>query len=155
MKKVIFVIALILVLCSSIVIADRGRSWYNLERCENTCARGGGLTVLFHDCDNSDDLVCKCTNGQATWTVWDKQNVCTCFIATAAYGTQTEPELDILRTWRDTKLNPTIIGSAVVKTYYAVSPPIANFIKDKEYLKSAVRTILDPWIEHLKKQQEK
>jgi hypothetical protein len=67
-----------------------------------------------------------------------------CFIATAAYGTPMEKEVQILRTFRDEYLLTNHLGQAFVNLYYSVSPPIAKFITDHPALKPIVRTGLLP-----------
>ncbi len=68
-----------------------------------------------------------------------------CFIATAAYGTDTAKELDILREFRDEVLLPDSMGAKLVSFYYRTSPPIANFISQHEVLRTAVRVgFVDP-----------
>jgi len=68
-----------------------------------------------------------------------------CFIATAAYGTDTAKELDILREFRDTVLLPNSLGARLVSFYYKASPPVANFISQHEVLRTVVRMgFVDP-----------
>ena len=62
-----------------------------------------------------------------------------CFIATAAYGTDTAEQLDILREFRDAVLLPNSLGAEFVSLYYKTSPPLANFISQHEILRTAVR----------------
>ena len=62
-----------------------------------------------------------------------------CFIATAAYGTDTASELDILREYRDEVLLPNSLGTKFVSFYYKTSPPIANFISQHEVLRTVVK----------------
>ncbi|MGQ9546120.1 MAG: CFI-box-CTERM domain-containing protein [Dehalococcoidia bacterium] len=70
---------------------------------------------------------------------------CGCFIATAAYGTNTASEIDILREFRDKILLPNSLGAKLVSSYYMVSPPIASFISRHEALRRAVRAgFVDP-----------
>jgi alpha-tubulin suppressor-like RCC1 family protein len=70
---------------------------------------------------------------------------CGCFIATAAYGTDTAREIDILREFRDTVLLPNSLGAKLVSFYYKTSPPIADFISQHEVLRTAVRVgFVDP-----------
>ncbi len=57
-----------------------------------------------------------------------------CFIATAAYGTPFAKEINILRYWRDTFLLKHFIGILFVKTYYKISPPIADFISKRKLI---------------------
>lgn len=74
-----------------------------------------------------------------------------CFIATAAYGTYQEPEVQVLRNFRDETLLKSKLGREFVDGYYEVSPPIADFIRDHDSLRAVVRAGLDPIIYGLKK----
>lgn len=68
-----------------------------------------------------------------------------CFIATAAYGTETASQLNILRDFRDQVLLKNALGSLFVEAYYRVSPPIADFIAENDFLRAIVREVLvDP-----------
>jgi len=72
-----------------------------------------------------------------------------CFIATAAYGTPTAEQIDVLREFRDVVLLKSTTGSRFVVLYYRLSPPIANFIARSDLLRTLVRELLvDPivWI---------
>ena len=73
-----------------------------------------------------------------------------CFIATAAYGTNTAKELDILREFRDEVLLLNSLGAKFVSLYYKISPPIANFISQHEVLRTVVRVgFVDPIVKIL------
>mgnify|MGYP001126839423 CR=1 FL=1 len=68
-----------------------------------------------------------------------------CFVATAAYGSDTAKELDILREFRDTVLLPNSLGAKFISLYYKTSPPIADFVSRHEVLRTAVRVgFVDP-----------
>ena len=72
-----------------------------------------------------------------------------CFIATAAYGTPTAEQIDVLREFRDVVLLESTVGSQFVALYYQLSPPIADFISGSSFLRTLVRELLvDPivWI---------
>ncbi|MEE9564864.1 MAG: Ig-like domain-containing protein [Candidatus Hydrothermarchaeaceae archaeon] len=69
-----------------------------------------------------------------------------CFIATACYGTPMAEEVRILSTFRDQYLLTNPAGRAFIKLYYRYSPAIADFIRDKEHIKIAVRAGLKPFI---------
>jgi hypothetical protein len=72
-----------------------------------------------------------------------------CFIATAAYGTPTAEQLDVLREFRDGVLLESAAGSQFVALYYRLSPPIADFISGNSFLRTLVRELLvDPvvWV---------
>jgi|GEM_PF-372263 len=65
-----------------------------------------------------------------------------CAIATAAYGTDTADELDVLRDFRDSALLPNSLGAWFVGLYYRTSPPVAGYISRYEALRTAVRVSL-------------
>jgi len=72
-----------------------------------------------------------------------------CFIATAAYGTPTAKQIDVLREFRDVVLLKSTVGSQFVALYYQFSPPVADFIAGNELLRTLVRELLvDPivWV---------
>jgi len=62
-----------------------------------------------------------------------------CFIATAAYGTDTAREIDVLREFRDEVLLPNSLGVRFVSFYYKNSPPMADFIARHDVLRAIVR----------------
>lgn len=67
-----------------------------------------------------------------------------CFIATAAYGSYFMPKVKVLRTFRDEHLLTNVAGQYFVKQYYQYSPPIANYISEREWVKTGVRGVLTP-----------
>ena len=68
-----------------------------------------------------------------------------CFIATAAYGTDTAEEINILREFRDVVLLPSGAGAEFVSLYYQIGPPIAGVIWQHDFLRTAVRVgFIDP-----------
>lgn len=74
-----------------------------------------------------------------------------CFIATAAYGTDTAKELDVLREFMSTVLLPNSLGAKFVSFYYRISPPIASFISQHEVVRTVVRVgFVDPIVRILK-----
>lgn len=67
-----------------------------------------------------------------------------CFIATAAYGTALDPRLVRLRDFRDRYLMTNRPGRAMIRFYYRYSPPLAEFIADRDGLRAVVRGLLTP-----------
>jgi hypothetical protein len=67
-----------------------------------------------------------------------------CFIATAAYGSPMASEVIVLSQFRDRVLLRSKLGTAVVRLYYAVSPPLASCIDRKKPLKAVIRLLLLP-----------
>ena len=79
-----------------------------------------------------------------TWTVTSP-----CFIATAAYGTPLHEDINVLRDFRDEYLMPNPAGRAFVKTYYTLSPPVADAIRANEGLMVLVREVLVKPLVHI------
>ncbi len=69
-----------------------------------------------------------------------------CFIATAVYGSNLEPEVLLLRRFRNHYLLTNQIGREAVALYYNLSPPAADYIRRHEWLKPVVRLSLLPFI---------
>lgn len=64
---------------------------------------------------------------------------CPCFIATACYGSAFAPEVNALRRFRDRYLMTWFGGRAFVRGYYALSPPIADWLRRHPRARRLVR----------------
>jgi very-short-patch-repair endonuclease len=69
-----------------------------------------------------------------------------CFIATAAYGTPMAQEINTLRRFRDSIMEPNVILKHFATLYYKTSPPVAKVIARSKNMKAFVRLSLKPII---------
>ena len=69
-----------------------------------------------------------------------------CFIATACYGSAMSEEVVKLSRFRDRYLRPINNGKIFIAFYEKFSPNIANYIREKEYMKEVIRIMLQPLI---------
>jgi len=67
-----------------------------------------------------------------------------CFIATAAWGSSLQPEVSVLRRFRDSVLATSAAGRGFIGLYYRWSPAAAEFIERSDLLRGAVRFLLVP-----------
>ena len=76
-----------------------------------------------------------------------------CLIATAAYGSELSPQVQLLREIRDNQLLNTEAGSAFMGTfndvYYSFSPTIADMERESPMFKEAVKLGLTPMLSSL------
>jgi len=73
-----------------------------------------------------------------------------CFIATAAFGSYLDPNVQILRNFRDDYLLTNALGRAFVEFYYKASPPIADYIRRHENMRTITRWALTPVVYGIK-----
>ncbi len=69
-----------------------------------------------------------------------------CFIATAAYGSILEPQVVLLRQFRDSFLLTNSTGQKFVELYYTYSPALADLVRQSELLRGIVRVALLPLV---------
>ena len=76
-----------------------------------------------------------------------------CLIATATYGSELAPQVQMLREIRDNQLMNTESGSAFMTTfnelYYSFSPTIADMERENPYFKEAVKLAITPMLSTL------
>ena len=73
-----------------------------------------------------------------------------CFIATASYGNYFEPNVKVLRDFRDAYLLNNELGRIFVDFYYKYSPAIASQIAHSKVAKGFVRAMLTPVVYGIK-----
>lgn len=75
-----------------------------------------------------------------------------CFIATAVYGSYSAPEVMLLRKFRDKVLLQRRLGKLFVRFYYAVSPPMARLVGNRQKVKKIISVaVLNHVIRYLDK----
>ena len=74
-----------------------------------------------------------------------------CYIATAVYGSYDAPEVLVLRKFRDNVLKKSRGGRMFIKIYYALSPGLAEKLKDYTFINNKVRVILNRMVILIKK----
>jgi hypothetical protein len=92
----------------------------------------------------SDDCDCDCGVTVESGSSSGGSGSGGCFIATAAYGSYAEPDVLVLREFRDNVLCRSLLGRLFIFCYYKISPPVADLIVPREYAKKLVRAILKP-----------
>lgn len=74
----------------------------------------------------------------------DDDNDGPCFIASAAYGTPMDKDIEVLRDLRDSYMMNNAVGLLFVDAYYQVSPVIADQVAQNPWMASLVRVLLTP-----------
>ena len=73
-----------------------------------------------------------------------------CLIATAAFGSELAPQVQLLREYRDNMVMTTLAGSSFLKmfniVYYSFSPSIADAERNNLFLQESVRAIITPFL---------
>ena len=73
-----------------------------------------------------------------------------CLIATAAYGTELAPQVQLLREIRDTKLLSTNSGITFMagfnEFYYSFSPMVADWERENLWFREAVKVTISPML---------
>ena len=77
-----------------------------------------------------------------------------CFIATAAFESIEAPEVVFLREFRDKVLLNQATGRIFVRTYYKLSPPVAEVVSHSQMLRRSSRMVLRRLVRYLKRYKE-
>jgi hypothetical protein len=104
---------------------------------------GKELHIQCLGCPFVDERVLKDTDGDGIPDPCDEKK---CFIATAAFGSEMEGKIEVLRSFRDGYLMTRDPGRSLVDFYYRHSPPLAERVRSNGLLKAAVRILLLPLI---------
>jgi hypothetical protein len=78
--------------------------------------------------------------------IWEAVKKTPCFIATAAYESPSNPNVCILRDFKNEYLITNKLGRKLVGLYYQYSPPVADFITKNKFLRFPVRFSLQPFV---------
>ncbi len=116
----------------SLVITDLlpRLEYYVAIRAYDECRNYGGITIF-----------------RVETTDFSSGQVDACFVATAAYGSLMDRDVDMLRRFRDRFLRTHVTGELLVQTYYTFAPGLARFIAPSETARRAARAGLAPIID--------
>lgn len=73
-----------------------------------------------------------------------------CFVATAAFGTPLQTEIQILREWRDNELSFSIAGRQFIDIYYKVGPHLARLVEKNKFIARISRSIIRQAIKYIR-----
>jgi hypothetical protein len=106
----------------------------------------GGLLVLLNTDGHKNEL-CVLKGSKAA----SRDSKSGCFIATAAYGSEIEPEVIWFRLFRDYVLINSTAGATFVQFYYRFAPSVGSAISKVNWLRVLVRLfILEPMLQIVK-----
>jgi peptide/nickel transport system substrate-binding protein len=124
------------------------------------CGGGGGGVAIKQEC-NTEEVTITGETDMTYITIWTSNGVTfedtqtgklpgSCLIATAAFGSELSPEVQILRGFRDGAIMKTKAGSAFMiafnSWYYSFSPYIATYISQHPVAAMITRLLLYPLI---------
>jgi len=96
----------------------------------------------YDGCKNNGDIaIIKITTAARTSGAVDA-----CFVATAAYGTVMANDVELLRHFRDSMLQKTVLGELSTEAYYTFGPLVAGVVGESDLLRASARDVLAPII---------
>lgn len=123
---------------------------YSIDATLNGFTNYQDYCLIMGNINKSQNIFYLTTGGSATDNCGTPSEVVgllddkSCFISTAAFGSDMASEVETFRQFRNHFLIPYEFGRDLVKLYYELSPPAANFIAQSEVLRFAARVILYP-----------
>ena len=104
----------------------------------------GDYVVVRGNCTGKSTLFVAIRHSSSVEVIEPPDDDGWCFIATAAYGSYMDSNVDILRQFRDSYLMTNPVGRGLVSAYYRLSPPVARFMDNHPGSKPVVRGMLWP-----------
>jgi uncharacterized repeat protein (TIGR01451 family) len=127
------------------VTSDLYQSYNSVEQTINVRATTSGTDYrLSNNTQSGVDMVGGFSNCDLLEGIPEIGTVPGCFIATAAFGSSMHPYLNDLRDFRDRFMMTNRPGRVIVAFYYHYSAPLADYIAQRDWLRSIVRGILTP-----------
>ena len=100
----------------------------------------------FDDCRNYGPI----TTLQFTTADRAIGEVDACFVATAAYGSVMANDVELLRRFRDSVLQQSVLGELAVEAYYTFGPAVSGVVGESDLLRATARSILDPIVDRVR-----
>jgi very-short-patch-repair endonuclease len=117
----------------------------------NTNVVAADLHRILEEKSSRRGFIPKPEEGTTTGTTLQKGS--SCFIATAAYDLPMAEEINTLRRFRDSKMEPNVVGRYLINLYYTSSPPLARIISRSNRMRAFVRINLKPIIRFLEAEE--
>jgi hypothetical protein len=73
-----------------------------------------------------------------------------CFVATAAYGSVMANDVEMLRRFRDSVLQTSVLGELAVEAYYTFGPAVSGVVGESDLLRATARSFLDPIVDRVR-----
>lgn len=109
-------------------------SW-SFERSRRVYLSHEGFTLMKKEDDESYERI----YGHPPVSQTNKKG---CYIATVCYGSESAPEVLLLKKFRDYKLSKILLGRAFISFYYFVSPWLAEKLKERYLLNKLIRKVV-------------